>query len=87
MESTEERVADIERRMENVEVRLDSAFPGGDLEGHRRYHQALIDDFEDRKKLRRAVLEKILSGAAWGVIVGLALASWHYLKSNLKGDL
>lgn len=60
------------------------AFPAGDIEGHRRYHEVMIADLESRKKLTQAILEKTISGLVWSIIVGLSLAVWHELSGILK---
>lgn len=73
---------DLHDRMTKVEVRveaLEAAFPGGDLPGHCRAHQALIDDVENRKKLRQAIAEKTISGLVWSAILGIAYALWYEL--------
>lgn len=53
-----------------------SAFPAGDLEGHSRYHQAIINMKEENRKLRRAIIEKTLSALIWATIVWLAMLAW-----------
>lgn len=56
------------------------AFPGGDCEGHRRYHENVIEWQELRNKLIREALIKVsqagaLVGAGW-----IALALWQAFK-------
>lgn len=78
---------ELAERVGILEVQVDGlvkAFPGADIDGHRRYHQALIDEIEDRRKLRRAVIEKLASGGAWAALVFIALAVWQYAKDHLK---
>ena len=75
-----------EARIANVEGKVDqilSAFPAGDMAGHCRAHQALIDDVEARKRLRQAITEKTISGLIWAGIVGVATAVWHELVKQL----
>lgn len=59
-------------------------FPGGDAEGHRRYHELLIEELEERRKLRRAIQEKTISGLVWAAIVGLGMAVWHELQTHIN---
>ena len=47
---------------------LRGAFPGGDMEGHKRAHDAMIEDIESRKKLTQAIREKTISGLIWGAL-------------------
>ncbi len=58
--------------------RVLGAFPGKDPESHCRYHDALIADMAERKKLRQAVQEKTISGLVWSGIVACATALYHY---------
>lgn len=58
---------------------LKIAFPSQDFDGHRRYHQVLIDTLEERRKLRKAIQEKTLSGLIWSLIVWGATMVWSHL--------
>ncbi len=62
---------------------LKDAFPASDPEGHRRYHELMIAELDERRKLRRAIQEKTISGLVWAVMVGIGIAAWKYLKSAL----
>lgn len=59
------------------------AFPGDDTEGHRRYHQAIIERLEQRNRIVQSCLEK---AAQAGVIAGMGwvlLAIYNYAKLGL----
>lgn len=61
--------------------RVLGAFPAGDPESHRRYHDALIEDLAERRKLRQAVQEKTISGLVWSGIVALGTLLYrHFTK-------
>jgi predicted phage tail protein len=64
-----------------------AAFPGGDMDGHCRYHEMIREEFEERRKLRRAIQEKTISGLVWSAIVGAAVIAWTYLKAAIRGTL
>lgn len=50
---------------------LRQAFPDGNVEGHRMYHEAIMQEIADRKRIRQAVLEHLLKTSTWLVILGL----------------
>ena len=79
MDELRDRVNKLEARVDTIE----EAFPAGDFSGHRRAHQALIDDVESRKKLRQAIIEKTISGLIWSGILWIGLAAWHELQRRL----
>lgn len=83
---TDERLDSLERWREDMEKRFADAFPGGDHVGHCRYHTLMIKQIEAKDALRQAVLAKTIGGLLWGVMFGLAVAVWHYLKSQVKGE-
>jgi hypothetical protein len=59
---------------------LTEAFPNADAEGHKRYHQAVIESMETRNKLIRECLVK--AGSA-GLLIGmgwLGYAAWAWFK-------
>lgn len=47
------------------------AFAGNDLDGHRRYHEAVIERTAELRRLRVAIQEKTISGLVWVVILWL----------------
>ena len=59
------------------------AFPHGDFEGHRRYHETMIEMLAERRRLRQAIQEKTISGLIWAALVGLGIAVWHELLALL----
>lgn len=61
-----------------------TAFPEGDLEGHRRYHQLLIEEAEDRKKMRQAIITKSTVSLIWVLLCALASAVWAYFIAAVK---
>lgn len=87
---TDERLDDLERFRdvefktwrEDLERRFSEAFPGGDHRGHCRYHTLMIEQLEERRRLRIAVQEKTIAGLVWALIVFAALAAWAYIKSE-----
>ena len=81
----DERLDSLERRHDDLEKRFAEAFPGGDHVGHCRYHEIMIEQIEERRRLRRAVMEKSIAGLVWGGIIFLALAAWQYVKTNVRG--
>lgn len=52
------------------------AFPGGDCDGHRRYHEGVIEWQELRNKLVREALIKVAQASALGAFGWVALAIW-----------
>lgn len=87
-EDIDGRLSDLERRQNETDAkiadtrsRLLDAFPAGDTEGHRRYHELQMQLLEERRRLRIAVQEKTISGLVWGLMVFIALAAWAYFKT------
>lgn len=78
-----------EMKTENAQLkaaiaRLLSGFPADDVDGHRRYHQSVIEGRELRNKLVRTALEKAVGS---GVLLGLGwllLAVWQYFKFEVN---
>lgn len=60
------------------------AFPAGDTDGHRRYHEAVIEWRELRNKLVREALIKITQAGALAAFGWLALAIWQSFKMTVK---
>ena len=71
-------------RLDAQEKMLRSAFPDGDLDGHRRAHETVIASAADMATLWKSVREKTISGSIWAGIVLLAAALWEYVKDQVK---
>lgn len=79
-EVTDKKVDEAIRRIDD----LHKAFPGGDWEGHRRYHEVLIDRIEKRAKLYDAMLEELTKKGMWALIIFIGAAVFYYIKGQLK---
>jgi hypothetical protein len=70
--------------IENRVGAISNAFCDNDFDGHKRYHQTMIDILNEKRRLRIAIQEKTISGLIWAVIVIVIMALWHELL-NLIG--
>ena len=61
---------------------LNSAFPGGDAEGHRRYHEELIEEKAARKQLWRDLRTELASKGLWSFLALAGAAFWFYFKDK-----
>ncbi len=93
-EFVESRLYDMEQRLvahmdtKFVEVRtlFLSGFPDGDPILHFEYHKEQIELMKTQKALKRAVLEKLVSGGAWSVLLAMAAALWMWIQSHMGGQ-
>ena len=76
--------AHFDARFDEQNKVLRSAFPDGDLDGHRRAHQTVMAAAADRDARWKSVWEKTISGGIWAGIVLLAAALWEYIKDQVK---
>jgi hypothetical protein len=78
----------VEKKLEVVIERVDDlakGFPEGDAEGHRRYHEALIEKAKARTRLYEQLLEKLMEKGIWALLLLLAFSLWQYIKAQVKG--
>jgi len=71
-------------RLQATNERLLSGFPAEDVEGHRRYHESVIEWRELRNKLAREALVKIASAGALGAAGWLLLAIWQSFRITVQ---
>lgn len=64
--------------------KLTAAFVGGDVEGHRRFHEMMIERNKELKSLRIAIQEKTISALLWSAIMFVAMAVFQSAKSYFK---
>jgi hemerythrin len=65
-------------------IALQKAFPAEDAEGHRRYHEAIIEKTAEIRRLRQAIQEKTISGLIWAAIVWFGIAVFHEFQSVIQ---
>ena len=75
MEAAEQRHDSQDEKIKNLE----GAFADGDYDGHRRYHKVLIESLEERRRLRKAIQEKTISGLVWAAIVWLSTRAYDLI--------
>lgn len=69
---------------ESAAARLLSAFPAADVDGHRRYHQAVIEWRELRNKMVKEALIKAAAATTLGALGWIAVAIWQSFKLTVK---
>lgn len=81
------RLNEIEKDQEKTNAsvkKICKAFPEGDVEGHRRYHETMVEMIEEKRRLRQAILEKTLAGLVWSIIVAGFMLGINYFKLWIK---
>jgi hypothetical protein len=73
----QEHLEALDRELKAVSAMVKTAFPGGDLDGHRRYHELLIEREQQLQVIRREVITHLLKTSTWLAFAGLA---WLCLK-------
>lgn len=70
-----------QEHMEQIRALITSAFPDGDAEGHRRYHEAQIAYMTERAALWREIRSKTTAGLVWMGLLALGTAVWEYVRA------
>lgn len=60
----------------------DTAFPDGNRESHRRYHEEIMQITNDRAELRKSLIRSV---ASWGIIGLLSWLAYVVWKAFLLG--
>ena len=76
-------VAHMDTKFGEMRTLFFSGFPDGDPILHREYHKEQIELMKTQKALKRAVLEKLLSGGAWSALLAMAAALWMWIQSHM----
>lgn len=70
-------------QLDETNKRLLSGFPADDVDGHRRYHESVIEWRELRNKMVREALAKVASAGALAAFGWLALALWKSFRLSV----
>jgi hypothetical protein len=77
---TDRKVDEVIRRVDD----LHKAFPGGDWDGHRRYHEAMIERYLAKTRFYEELRVDLAQKGVWALIVGLATAVWYYFRAKVN---
>lgn len=69
--------------LEQTTARLMSGFPADDVEGHRRYHESVIEWRELRNKMVREAMMKVAQAGTLAAFGWLALAIWKSFRFSV----
>jgi hypothetical protein len=70
-------------RNEDAIERVLSGFPADDVDGHRRYHQSVIERRELVNKMLRETLVNVAKTGTLGALGWLLLAAWKYFQISV----
>jgi len=73
----------LDREIKSVTASMKAAYPDGDADGHRRFHEAMIKKAEERAALFADLRRELAKKGLWAVIALLAVAVWTYFKSKV----
>lgn len=74
-------LADNTRKTEDVL----KGFPQGDPDGHRRYHEEVIQKMADNRKLRQELVVHLAKTSSWLAFVGVLTALYQHFKAQILG--
>lgn len=83
-EHIDKKLLPIHQKLDELVVLIKSGYPNGDVDGHRRAHEELMEHDIEKKKLWASVRTKLAESAAWTIIVAIAGALWYWVKGNIK---
>lgn len=75
------------RKLDEVIRRVDdlnSAFPGGDWDGHRRYHETLIAKAEARARFYLDLRSDLAKKGLWVVILSVGAMAIRYAQTHIR---
>lgn len=74
----------IDARFEDLNKKIESGFPYGDLIEHRKVHESYIKEAAERAALWKSVREKTITGIVWAGLMLIGSALWEFAKVALK---
>lgn len=76
-------MARISEQIEDLKDEINKGYPGEDKEGHRRYHEQVIEREAQKVRLRNAIIEKTLTGLVWMMLCSVGIAIWQYFVNSI----
>lgn len=81
---TDTRFDALQKEMLAVSALGKTGFPGGDLDGHRRYHELIIEREEQKKQFWQGLLMHIAKTSTWAMLAGVFFYLVPLVGASLK---
>lgn len=78
-----DRLAAMDREVKSVAATQKLAYPEGDADGHRRYHEALIREAEKRARFWEKLFTSLAEKGLWALLILLGIALWQFIKAKV----
>jgi len=72
------------KRIEELMARYAAGFPGDDPEGHRRFHESLIERNKVFSELGRKLLFELAKWGLLGFVAWLCISGWHEIINAIR---
>lgn len=83
IEGMADDLSKVKGRLDKMDRHILNAFPEGDVEGHRLYHQLMIDRTREIRGLKRAIMEKTIVGLVYSVAIFVGWCILEGLKQKI----
>lgn len=77
----------VHNHVEKEETLWDKAFVAGDIEGHRRLHEAMVRREEDKAEVWMAAKKKMIDMSLWGIVMGFGIVLLFYWNGHVPTRL
>lgn len=74
------------KNIQSMMSRYASGFPGDDPDGHRKYHESLIERNKAYTDLGRKMLFELTKWGLVGFIIWIAAAGWHDILNTVRSS-
>lgn len=81
---TEARFEAMQKEMLAISAAVKTGFPGGDFDGHRRYHELVIEREEQRREFWRGLALHVAKTSTWAMIFGIFVYLVPLVGASLK---
>ncbi|MFY3148525.1 hypothetical protein ACOTF6_09615 [Achromobacter xylosoxidans] len=81
---TNARFEAMQKEMLAISAAVKTGFPGGDFDGHRRYHELVIEREEQRREFWRGLALHVAKTSTWAMLAGLFFYLVPLIGASLK---
>jgi Na+/phosphate symporter len=74
----------IHERLDEISELIQSGFPNGDADEHRKIHERQEAQRRLAEKRWEIVKTKLLENSMWALMVAFVLGAWYWIKGNIK---
>lgn len=78
------KLAPIHEKLDQLLITVKSSVPGGDLEAHRKAHEAWLEERKAGKQMWEGIRRSLIEWSLKSIVIAIIGAIWFWVRGNIR---